>query len=73
MSGDYSRKRFNPENHYQGVLQPAGTESTSMPSGTSMSICRTAAGAPRPSTSSAAAACRGKLRMVSRCNFRWPI
>jgi hypothetical protein len=24
MSGDYSRKRFNPENHYQGVLRQQG-------------------------------------------------
>ena len=24
MSGDYSRKRFNPEKHYQGVLRQQG-------------------------------------------------
>src|SRR5262245_41078994 len=24
MGGDYSRKRFNPENHYQGVLRQQG-------------------------------------------------
>ena len=66
MSGDYSRKRFNPEKHYQGVLRQQGTGRSRCRLERVYRSCRTAAGAPRPSMSSAAAACRRKLRTDSR-------